>query len=770
MMDINNIKFTPSVERSFIEVKENVFNKNESVINTCHVFCNIWRNTNKNFKNYIFACGIELSDEKVEKFLSRFSTKYPYLFDSEKKEIIFNSSVENCISEAISFARKKNHYFIGVEHFLYGILNGNDDFCSFLLTQDIDTEHFKSCIELFVIGDIFINQSEEYKGGEEYDEGDEDEDDLSTDGIKNDYANEEYGYLKKFGCILNDEVNIPSFPKISGRDSEIALLEQSLCRKIKSNCILVGEAGTGKTSIVEGFAQLISTPEYSGPLQENKIYSLDIGLLTAGTRYRGQLEDRLAKVIKQLKLNKELILFIDEIHTIIGAGNKENSLDIANIIKPALARGEIKCIGATTISEYKKVFEKDSALARRFDMINVDEPSKEMVKKMTFKALSSYESFHKVKYPENILNLTIDLCETYLPHKRFPDKAFDIIDQVSVKTRIENKKLKTPKVSEDSVYKIIANKINVNFELMKQNHNNAFHNFEIDLNKKILGQEKNISKIYDVLSCSKFGFQKSNKPIASFFFVGPTSVGKTFTAKEIASKFYGNSKNILQLNMSEYQDQISISKLIGASAGYVGFEEGGILTEFVRKNPNSVILFDEVDKCHKSTLDLLLQILDEASISDNFNRQIDFSRCIVIMTSNVGNEETSQKQVGFIPQKTSFEDSFISSVKKYLRPELVARIDEIIVFNNLSIEHFKQIINSKLNSITSILKQKNIKLTFCKNTLNYLSSAIKKDNNARNIDAIIRNKIEAPLAKFCLKNQKNVKISIKILDNQVLID
>jgi ATP-dependent Clp protease ATP-binding subunit ClpA len=765
MMDINNIKFTPSVERAFSHAKIKVSDSNQNIVNNCYLFCSTWQNTNKNFKSYLFSRGVELSDEKVERFISRFSVKYPYLFDSEKKDIIFNSSVKSSISQALNFASKKNNYFIGVEHLLYGIISVTDEFCSFLLTQDIDTEHFKSCIESFVDGDVFASESEEY---EEYDEDEEDDID-SPDGVSNDYADEEYGYLKKFGSILNDEVNKPSFPKISGRDSEVLLIEQSLCKKIKSNCILVGEAGTGKTSIVEGFAQLISSDEYSGPLQNNKIYSLDMGLLTAGTRYRGQLEDRLAKIIKQLKLHKELILFIDEIHTMIGAGNRENSLDVANMIKPALARGEIKCIGATTISEYKKVFEKDAALARRFDMISIDEPSKQMVKEMSGKALSSYEEFHKVKYPENALNLTIDLCEIYLPHKRFPDKVFDVIDQASVKTRIENKKTKTPKVSLDCIYKVIADKINIDAESMKQNHNNAFHNFEEDLNKKILGQEKNISKIYDVLSCSKFGFQKPNKPIASFFFVGPTSVGKTFTAKEIASKFYGNPKNILQLNMSEYQESASISKLIGASAGYVGFEEGGILTEFVRKNPNSVILFDEVDKCHKNALDLLLQILDEASISDNFNRKIDFSRCIIIMTSNIGNEEVNQKQVGFISQKTSAEDSFIASVKKYLRPELVARINEIIVFNSLDTVHFKSIINSKLNSIKSILKQKNISLTICKNMLAHLSNFIKNTNNARNIDSIIRNKIETPIAKFYLKNSKASKISIKVIDNHIYI-
>jgi ATP-dependent Clp protease ATP-binding subunit ClpA len=764
-MDINNIKFTPSVERAFSHAKIKVSDSNQNIVNNCYLFCSTWQNTNKNFKSYLFSRGVELSDEKVERFISRFSVKYPYLFDSEKKDIIFNSSVKSSISQALNFASKKNNYFIGVEHLLYGIISVTDEFCSFLLTQDIDTEHFKSCIESFVDGDVFASESEEY---EEYDEDEEDDID-SPDGVSNDYADEEYGYLKKFGSILNDEVNKPSFPKISGRDSEVLLIEQSLCKKIKSNCILVGEAGTGKTSIVEGFAQLISSDEYSGPLQNNKIYSLDMGLLTAGTRYRGQLEDRLAKIIKQLKLHKELILFIDEIHTMIGAGNRENSLDVANMIKPALARGEIKCIGATTISEYKKVFEKDAALARRFDMISIDEPSKQMVKEMSGKALSSYEEFHKVKYPENALNLTIDLCEIYLPHKRFPDKVFDVIDQASVKTRIENKKTKTPKVSLDCIYKVIADKINIDAESMKQNHNNAFHNFEEDLNKKILGQEKNISKIYDVLSCSKFGFQKPNKPIASFFFVGPTSVGKTFTAKEIASKFYGNPKNILQLNMSEYQESASISKLIGASAGYVGFEEGGILTEFVRKNPNSVILFDEVDKCHKNALDLLLQILDEASISDNFNRKIDFSRCIIIMTSNIGNEEVNQKQVGFISQKTSAEDSFIASVKKYLRPELVARINEIIVFNSLDTVHFKSIINSKLNSIKSILKQKNISLTICKNMLAHLSNFIKNTNNARNIDSIIRNKIETPIAKFYLKNSKASKISIKVIDNHIYI-
>jgi len=766
MMDINNIKFTPSVERAFNEAKIKVSSSDQHIVNNCYLFCSAWQNANKNFKEYIFSRGLELSDEKVDRFISRFSLKYPYLFDSDKKEVVFSSSTTTSIAESLSFAHKKNNYFIGVEHILYGILSTTDEFCSFLLTQDVDTEHFKTCIESFISGNIFADDESEY---DDEDEDYEDDDDESPDGVANDYGDQEYGYLKKFGSILNDEVNQPSFPKISGRDYEIGLIEQSLCRKVKSNCILVGEAGTGKTSIVEGFAQLISTEEYSGPLQNNKIYSLDMGLLTAGTRYRGQLEDRLTKVIKHLKLHKELIVFIDEIHTMIGTGNKGYSLDVANMIKPALARGEIKCIGATTIEEYKKVFEKDSALARRFDVINIDEPSKSMTKQMSIQALPSYEKFHEVKYSENALNLTIDLCETYLPHKRFPDKVFDIIDQVSAKTKIKNKKSTIPKVSLDCIYEVVASKINIDVDSMKQNYNNAFHNFELDLNKKILGQEKNISKIYNVLSCSKFGFQKPNKPIASLFFVGPTSVGKTFTAKEIACKFYGNPKNILQLNMSEYQEPASISKLIGTSAGYVGFEEGGILTEFVRKNPNSVILFDEVDKCHKNILDLLLQILDEASISDNFNRKINFSRCIVIMTSNIGNEDAGQKQVGFIPQKVSTEDSFLASVKKYLRPELIARINEIIVFQNLDISHFQQIITSKLNDIKSILKSKGIELISCNKTLLYLSSIVKKENNARNIDSIMRNQIEAPLAKFYLKNSKISKISIKVVDNKIIL-
>jgi ATP-dependent Clp protease ATP-binding subunit ClpA len=565
--------------------------------------------------------------------------------------------------------------------------------------------------------------------------------------------------------LVNEQVQSETFPKISGRDQEISLMQEILCRKLKSNCILIGEAGTGKTTIVEGLAQMIENPDYNGPLSNKKVYSLDLGSLVAGTKYRGQFEARFSKLLSELKNTKDSILFIDEIHTIVGAGGKEGAQDFANMIKPALARGEIKCIGATTSSEYKKHFEKDAALARRFHPVYVEEPDMEQVVSMVQGSLSSYEAHHGVKFPVELADTAIGLCQTYLPNQRFPDKAFDVIDQSSSKARIRGNSSEVT-VCENDVYTVIADKIGVSIDTIQESNKKQFHSFETSMNDRIYGQENNISKIYDLLACAKAGLQSPNKPIASFFFVGPTSVGKTFTAKQIAKEFYGNDKSFLQINMSEYQEQSSISRLIGASAGYVGYEDGGLLTEFVRKNPNSLILFDESEKCNPNILNLLLQILDEASLKDNLNRSVDFSRCIIVMTSNIGSNIESSVQLGFAPQAVDKKDSYTCSVKKMLPPELVSRIDEIVIFDSLSDDSISKIFTSRLNEIHDYMKPK-VEIDFSISANDFID--FKSEDHARDIKKLIRKSIEIPLAKFIVKNPELKKVSVKMLDGNVNI-
>ncbi len=754
-MDVENSNWTPKAKKAWEFALELAKKSDHSLINNCHLFHAFWMNSNISFKLFIQSRGIQLDDKNVENIYEKYSSKNKDLFFS--KEFAFDPLVKKSIQQAIKLAEKQDHSFVGTEHIIYGILESDKKFSNYLFSKDIDTEHFKLCIETFIVGDIAAGGFAEFEDQFGIDEDDEDEDE----------DEEESSVLNLYCTLLNDRVCMPDFPKISGREKEVSLMEEILCRKIKSNCVLVGEAGTGKTTIVEGLAQLIESADYNGPLIQKKIYSLDLSLLIGGTKYRGQLEQRFNKVMAEFKSDPDKIMFIDEVHTIVGAGSKEGSQDLANMLKPALARGEIKCIGATTSSEYKKYFETDAALSRRFHSINVDEPSVKEVIVMVKNALDSYEDHHNIKFPSDLAELAIKMCATYLPHQRFPDKAFDVIDQASAKARIRSPQRKI-KVTELDVCSVIADKINVDVNTIKRKNQESFASFEKNINNVILGQENNIKKIYDVLACSRIGFREHTKPLASFFFVGPTSVGKTYTAKQIAKEFYGNEKSFLQLNMSEYQDETSISKLIGANAGYVGYEEGGILTEFVRKNPNSLILFDEAEKCNRDVLNLLLQILDEAKLTDNLNRSVDFSRSIIILTSNIGTRESQVKQMGFVVETPPIDQVYNDSVIKYLPPELVARIDEIVTFNNLTKESITKIFKLQLNKLQQSLKNKDISLKIDSSIGNLI---LKNDDiHARKIKQIIRQQIEVPIAKFIIENPKNSKISIKVIDNKVNIE
>lgn len=749
MMDIGN-NWTQKAKSSWLQAFSEAERLKHSVVNYCHLFSALWKNTNKSFIMFLSSRGLEITSEFIDEVIKKYSLSNKDLFHGNADASIENNC-KKCSKEALKIASKNKHSYVGVEHFIYGILKAEEKFCDYLCSKGVDTEHLKLMIEVFIAGDDELEMSEFF--GIDFNEDDEGGDFIGS-------------AIEKFCTLLNEEVLRPSFATISGREKEISLMEEILCRKMKSNCILVGEAGTGKTTIAEGLAQLIENENYKGPLAKSKIYSLDVSSMIAGTRFRGQFEERFKKIIDELRAEPSSILFIDEIHTIIGAGSKEGTQDLANMLKPALARGEIKCIGATTSSEYKKYFEKDAALARRFHPVYVDEPKAQSVVEMLNSSISSYESHHKVSFPKKLIGKSVDLCEVYLPHQRFPDKAFDVIDQACSKARIRTTSGKA-KVCDDDIYQVIADKINVDVQTIKKDSVKTFANFEKSMNSIVFGQKENMQKIYEVLACAKTGMRSDDKPIASFFFVGPTSVGKTHAAKQIAKEFYGNDKSFLQLNMSEYQEQTSISRLIGASAGYVGFEEGGLLTEFVRKNPNSLILFDEAEKCNPNVLNLLLQILDEAQLKDNLNRSVDFSRCIVVMTSNIGVSESSKPQLGFMPQQINMEDSYKSSVKTSLPPELVSRIDEIVVFNPLTEESISKIFESRLKELAEKMKKNNVEIKFQLEASDFID--FKSKEHAREIKKIIRSSIEIPLAKFLIQNPKTTELCAKMLDGKLNI-
>lgn len=750
MMDIESKNWTATALIAWSEVVESATSNNHAVANTYHLFYCLWKNRNSSFIGFLKSSGIEVDANKILELVNKFSKKRPDLFHEKNSNQLIETAIKNCVKAATKLGKKHENIYLGIEHFIWGILSSDDKFCDFLLENNIDTEHLKLCIDAFVNGEFESDEEIDFAGID----NDEDFDDAQADQSQ----------LSKFCVLLNDVVSQPNFGIISGRDLEIKNLEEILSCKTKSNCVLIGEAGTGKTSVVEGLAQIVSSKKYAGPLKDKKIYSLDVGLLLAGSKYRGQFEQRFSKLIEELKQDKNAVIFIDEIHTIVGAGGKEGSPDLANLLKPALARGEIKCIGATTSTEFKKFFEKDAALSRRFHPILVNEPELPEMKKIASKAVKAYESYHNLKFPTKTLHQCIDLCETYLPHKKFIDKAFDVIDRAFAKAKMRQAEL----VETEDVLAVISELSGVEKEILTKNLQKQFCDIAENFKKYIYGQDEAMTKIYDILACAKVGLNEDNKPLASFLFVGPTSVGKTYTAKRISEEFYGNDKSFLQLNMSEYQEQASISRLIGASAGYIGYEDGGLLTEFVRKNPNSLILFDEVEKCNPSVLNLLLQILDEASIKDNLNREIDFSRCIIILTSNIGASTQPTTSIGFLGETSSPASNYESAISNSLAPELIARIDETIVFQKLNGESIAKIFDQYSQQLISKINKKGIKIN--------LNIQIQDlcDNfdqlHAREIKNLFRNKVQTPIAHFVSKNSKAKKISAKVIDKKVILE
>jgi ATP-dependent Clp protease ATP-binding subunit ClpC len=806
MMGINDFNLTPRAKKAYKIAKQFATDKNHSVINNSHVFYGCLANASDSFWANVEKNKINLSIDRYLEIFSNLKKDKPSFFKSHKNSGNWHQEVNDVMVAAKSFSEIHDNFYIGSEHIIYCILECSTFFCEYLFNSGVDTELLKSMIESSIVDhNVDAPQSEANP----------------FDGLSQETKTlaKKYEPLQKYCICLNEEVINNKIGPISNRETEIDQLIETLSKKTKSNAILVGDAGVGKTAIIEGLARRIVENKVPTNLTGFEIHSVDIASMVAGTRYRGEFEEKFKSLIKAASEFKNIILFFDEIHTIIGTGSAEGSLDAANMLKPALARGAIKCIGATTTGEYKKFFEKDSAMKRRFDSIIVKEPNKNETKKIIKNSIKYYEDFHFVSYSDDILNLILDLSEKYITDKKFPDKAFDIIDQVGAKVKVKNLKLPSDiqkiqddisdKLSDDytlsnkeeelfyevllrdyinkmteftnnisqsrfkikpkDVLEVVASKIDlppssISLEM------DEFINFKEKMTKDIFGQDDNIQKITDLLSCAKAGLNDAKKPLCNLFFVGPTSVGKTYTAKKIAEYYFGNSKAFIQINMSEYQEKTGISKLIGANAGYVGYEEGGLLTEFVRNNPNCVILFDEVEKCDPQVLNILLHLLDEGYVNDNLNRKIDFTKSIIVLTSNVGHEETQKKSMGFIQEDTQENKSYTDSVKKYLKPELVARINEILVFNNLKDEELISIIDFEINQIKNKLNEKKIKLSLNKGVNEFIFNELKtKKMHARNIKDLVRAELQVPIARFVIKNLKTTKISIKTIDNKLNI-
>ncbi len=540
------------------------------------------------------------------------------------------------------------------------------------------------------------------------------------------------------------------FDDVIGREKEITRVMQTLLRRKKNNPILVGEAGVGKSAIVEGLAKKIKNNEVSDYLKNKKIYSLDIGNLLAGTKYRGDFEKRLKAILSELKKEDNPILFIDEIHMIVGAGaTTGSSMDVANLLKPALARGEIRCIGATTYEEYKNYFEKDKALNRRFQKIDVKEPSIQDTIKILKGLKSKYEEFHNVRYSDEAIKSAAYLAKKYLTQKHLPDSAIDLIDEVGAKFKLQNKKLITKKDIEEVVSKIA----NIPKESTSSNEIEKLRFLEDRLKSKIFGQDEAIKEIVKVIKRKKAGLSREDKPIGSFLFVGPTGVGKTELSKQIAKEL---GVEFLRFDMSEYQEPHSVAKLIGSPPGYVGYEKGGLLTESVRKNPYSLLLLDEIEKAHPDIAQILLQIMDRAKLTDNDGREADFRNVILIMTSNLGVGEGNNP--GFLQEIKEFKEE---AIERFFAPEFINRLDAIIRFKPLSKDNIVLVIDKYIDELNQKLSSKKINIILTKRAKDAIfKKGYSPKFGARPIARVIENEIVEKLSDKILF--ENLKGEVKV--------
>ena len=796
MMGLADYNLTPKAKKGIKDARKFAEANNHSIINNSHLVYGCLANLSDSFSLKLKTQSIKLELKDFIKYFKDFCAKNPKTFERVKGEALWHEEVNEAIFFAKEFSDNFDSYFIGPEHIFYVVLDMGGDFIEHLQLHGVDVFKIKDMIETHVLESSIPQGGEQTKNVFQIE---------TKKNIEEEIKNKKLGFehLAKYSTNLNHYFLSNKSHKISGRDFETDQLIEILSKKNKSNAILIGDAGVGKTAVVEGLAQKIVNQEVPHHMSLMQICTVDLSAMVAGTKYRGEFEKRFKALIHEAEKEPYIILFFDEIHTLIGAGNSEGAVDASNMLKPALARGKIKCIGATTSEEYKKFFEKDSAMKRRFDKISIDEPSLQETKKIVMHTLSYYEDFHGVKFKESDIDLILHFCETYLSNKNFPDKAFDVIDQIGAKTKIkykinstkvdnlrdkfskmmvkaenedfdeedftntlkdyiktltsqETKKGKKERIRQKDIIAVITEKTGLSKSTVSKN-NSSFTSFHKKMTSEIFGQETVIKKIHNLLSCAKVGLTDEKQPLANFLFVGPTSVGKTFTAKKIAKYFLGNEKHFLQLNMGEYQDKTGIAKLIGANAGYIGYEEGGLLTEFVRNHPNSVILFDEVEKCDPKILDILLHILDEGYCTDNLNRTIDFSNSIVIMTSNIGASQSKKRSVGFLDDSDSKELVYKKALKSYLRPELLARIDQVLYFKDLESKDLLKIINQELEAVKRKLTKKGIHVKISKSIgRSILENAIEKNLHARDMKNLVKEMVHIPMSNFLI-NQRNTE-------------
>ena len=580
-----------------------------------------------------------------------------------------------------------------------------------------------------------------------FDEDDDEFDDDDDEILMENSGGAPEKILSKFTTNLTELARNGEIGDIIGREEELDRTIHILCRKTKNNPVHVGDAGVGKTAIAEGLAKMIVTKKVPERLFGYEIYSLEMSTVLAGTKFRGEFEARLKGIMSALKKKEKVILYIDEIHTIVGAGaSGGGNLDASNMLKPLLAEGDVRIMGATTYEEYTRSIEKNRALARRFQKIDIAEPSPSDALKILVGISPKYEEYHGVVYPHKSLKLAVDLSVQYLPDRRLPDKAIDLIDEAGVYVSLLNEKrksaVKNPKVTENAIKKVTAKMSNVPLENVTEDEKSKLRELESKLGSQIFGQDDAVHAVSLAVKKARAGFRNLDKPEAAFLFVGPTGVGKTELTKVLGELL---NENLVRFDMSEYQEEYTVSRLIGSAPGYVGYENGGLLTESVRKNPHSIILFDEIEKAHSSIYNVLLQVLDYGTLTDNQGRKADFRNCIIIFTSNAGARDMEKGLVGFdsgLNDKANDDSALHEAVSKVFSPEFRNRLDEIITFRHLEKNVTCDIVRKAVKKISDRLLSKNVSLNVSSSVVDFVYS---KEFGARNIMRTAEKLIATPL-------------------------
>jgi len=822
--------FTPRAQQVLALARKEADRFNHSYVGTEHLLLGLIKLGQGVAVNVLERMGLELEAVRME-VEKEVGSGPP---QKTAGNIPYTPRVKKVLALANKEAKALNHSYVGTEHLLLGLLREGEGVAARVLKRlDVDIQRTRNEILAEIDPNFSPEDHEEDDDDEDDDAPFEDESGAPPEAGGESGGNDSGGKtktpaLKAFGRDLTKMAREGALDPVIGRESEIERVIQILCRRTKNNPVLIGEAGVGKTAIVEGLAQEISSGNVPEILRDKKVITLDLALMVAGTKYRGQFEERIKAVMDEIRKVKNVILFIDELHTIVGAGSAEGAMDASNIIKPALSRSELQCVGATTLNEYRKHIEKDSALERRFQQVKVDEPSVEDAIKILQGLQEKYETHHKAKFTPEAIEASVKLTSRYLTARYLPDKAIDVLDEAGARARIatmtrppsikelegvidqinrdkvaaiaeqdfekaaslrddeKNAKkeledtLKTWRtsteekivtVTDDDIMSVISKWTGVPLRRMEEKEAEKLLKMEDELRGRVIGQEEAVVAISKALRRSRADLKDPRRPIGSFLFLGPTGVGKTYLARNLAEFMFGDPDSLIQIDMSEYMEKFTASRLIGSPPGYVGYEEGGQLSEAVRRRPYSVVLFDEVEKAHPDVMNLLLQILEEGMVTDSLGRKIDFRNTIIILTSNVGASTIKrQTSLGFGAMQNDEADfegmkgKILEESKRYFKPEFLNRLDDLVVFHMLEKKDLNQIVDLEVSKLVKRLRDKDIALTLSAEARDLLAEkGFDPSYGARPMRRAVERFLEDPLAEALLRGDVKTGDSVEVV-------